>query len=131
LSPPASRCGLVCPAPAAPAADPAAIKAAIEKGSTYLIAEGQAADGSFSSQVGPAVTALAVTALVQSGTPADDPAVAKALAYLLKFRRRRRRDSHARLEGGQLRDRDRDHGARRLQLTAAATRRNSRRPRPS
>ncbi|NDC53072.1 MAG: hypothetical protein EBZ74_01985 [Planctomycetia bacterium] len=79
-------CALVCLAPAAPAADPAAIKAAIERGSKYLIEQGQAADGSFSSQVGPAVTALAVTALVQSGTPADDPAVKKGLEYLLKFR---------------------------------------------
>jgi len=77
---------LVCLATAAPAADPAAIKAAIGRGSKYLIEQGQAADGSFSSQVGPAVTALAVTSLVQSGTPADDPAVQKALAYLLKFK---------------------------------------------
>ena len=68
------------------AADPAAIKSAIEKGSKYLIEQGQSEDGSFSSQVGPAVTALAVTALVQSGTPADDPAVQKALTYLLKFK---------------------------------------------
>ena len=68
------------------AADAVGIKAAIERGSTYLIEQGQAADGSFSSQVGPAVTALAVTALVQSGTPADDPGVKKALEYLLKFR---------------------------------------------
>jgi squalene-hopene/tetraprenyl-beta-curcumene cyclase len=77
---------LACLAPPAPAADPAAIKAAIERGSKYLIEQGQAADGSFSSQVGPAVTALAVTALAQSGTPADDPAVKKGLEYLLKFK---------------------------------------------
>lgn len=77
---------LVGLATTAPAADPAAIRAAIGKGSRYLIDEGQAADGSFSSQVGPAVTALAVTALVQSGTPADDAAVKKGLDYLLKFR---------------------------------------------
>ncbi len=77
---------LACCATIATAADSAAIKAAIEKGSKYLITEGQAADGSFSSQVGPAVTALAVTALAQSGTPADDPAVKKGLEYLLKFK---------------------------------------------
>ena len=77
---------LACVATAALATDNAAIKAAIEKGSKYLIEQGQSEDGSFSSQVGPAVTALAVTALVQSGTPADDPAVQKALAYLLKFK---------------------------------------------
>ena len=77
---------IACFAGVAPAADTAAIKAAIGRGSKYLIEQGQADDGSFSSQVGPAVTALAVTSLVQSGTPADDPAVQKALAYLLKFK---------------------------------------------
>ncbi|MEI7780623.1 MAG: prenyltransferase/squalene oxidase repeat-containing protein [Planctomycetota bacterium] len=68
------------------AADPEAIKASIAKASKYLIEQGQAQDGSFSAQAGPAVTALAVTALVQSGTPADAPAVQKAIAYLLEFR---------------------------------------------
>ena len=77
---------LACMATAGPAADSTVIKAAIAKGSRYLIEDGQAVDGSFSSQVGPAVTALAVTALAQSGTPADDPAVKKGLEYLLKFR---------------------------------------------
>jgi len=38
---------LVCLATAAPAADTAAIKAAIERGSKYLIEQGQADDGSF------------------------------------------------------------------------------------
>ena len=77
---------LGCLATAAPAADTTAIKAAIARGSKYLVEQGQAADGSYSSQVGPAVTALAVTALVQSGTPADDESVKKGLAYLLKFK---------------------------------------------
>jgi hypothetical protein len=61
--------------PATPAATPDAIRAAIAKGSTFLTEQEQAADGSFSAEVGPAVTALAVTALVRSGTPADAPAV--------------------------------------------------------
>jgi squalene-hopene/tetraprenyl-beta-curcumene cyclase len=78
---------LACLGSAAPAADDAAIKAAIEKASKYLVKEGQADDGSFSSQAGPAITALCVTALVKSGTPADAPAVQKALAYLLSFKR--------------------------------------------
>ena len=78
-------CAAMGAAPAE-AADRAAIRAAIEKAATYLIEQGQAADGSFSSQAGPAVTALAVTALVKSGTPADAPAVKKAIDYLLGFR---------------------------------------------
>ena len=73
-------------APRTEAADPAAIRAAIAKGSTFLVEQGQAADGSFSATVGPAVTALAVTALAKSGTPADAPAVRKGIDYLLSFK---------------------------------------------
>ena len=65
--------------------DETAIRAAIERASAYLIKQGQTADGSFSAPNGPAVTALAVTALVKSGTPADAPAVKKGLDYLLGF----------------------------------------------
>ena len=72
--------------PAARAADPAAIRAAISKASAFLTEKAQADDGSFSAEVGPAVTALAVTGLVRSGTPADAPAVKKGLSYLLSFR---------------------------------------------
>lgn len=68
------------------AAPPEAIRAAIAKAATFLVEHEQAADGSFSADVGPAVTALAVTALVKSGTPVDAPAVQKGLAYLLSFR---------------------------------------------
>ena len=68
------------------AAAPDAIRAAITKGSAFLVEKEQAADGSFSAEVGPAVTALAVTALVRSGTPADAPAVKQGVAYLLSFR---------------------------------------------
>jgi squalene-hopene/tetraprenyl-beta-curcumene cyclase len=68
------------------AATPDAVRAAIAKGATFLVEKEQAADGSFSAEVGPAVTALAVTALVRSGTPADAPAVKRGLAYLLSFR---------------------------------------------
>ncbi|MFM7519964.1 MAG: prenyltransferase/squalene oxidase repeat-containing protein [Planctomycetota bacterium] len=67
-------------------ADAVAIRAAIDRGVAYLKATGQDADGSFSPKAGPAVTALAVTALVRSGVAADDPAVAKAVAHLLTFR---------------------------------------------
>jgi squalene-hopene/tetraprenyl-beta-curcumene cyclase len=68
------------------AADPAAIRAAMERGARYLKTSGQESDGSFSPKAGPAVTALVVTALVGGGVPADDPAVARALAHLLTFR---------------------------------------------
>ena len=66
---------LACLVTVARAAEPVAIKAAIEKASKYLVEQGQAQDGSFSAQAGPAITALAVAALVKSGTPADAPAV--------------------------------------------------------
>jgi squalene-hopene/tetraprenyl-beta-curcumene cyclase len=72
--------------PGASAADPAAIRAAIQKASAFLVEQGQAEDGSFSSQAGPAVTALAATALSRNGTPPDAPAMQKALGYLLRFK---------------------------------------------
>lgn len=68
------------------AATPEEIRAAILRGTAFLVEREQAPDGSFSADVGPAVTALAVTALVKSGTPVDTPAVQKGLAYLLSFR---------------------------------------------
>jgi hypothetical protein len=72
--------------PSARAADPAAIRAAVDKAATFLVERGQAADGSFSAEVGPAVTALAVTALVKAGRPVTDPAVQRGLDFLLSFR---------------------------------------------
>ncbi len=72
--------------PACHAADEAAIDAAIAKATDYLVETGQAEDGSFSAQVGPAVTALTVAGLVKSGTPADAPAVQKAVRYVLSFK---------------------------------------------
>ena len=71
---------------AAPAATPEAIRTSLARGSAFLVEREQAADGSFSAEVGPAVTALAVTALMRAGTPADAPAVQRGLAYLLTFR---------------------------------------------
>jgi squalene-hopene/tetraprenyl-beta-curcumene cyclase len=72
--------------PAARAADEAAIRNAVARASAFLIEQGQAADGSFSAQAGPAVTALAVAALVKSGTPPDAAAVQRGLDSLLRFR---------------------------------------------
>ncbi|MEI6504332.1 MAG: prenyltransferase/squalene oxidase repeat-containing protein [Planctomycetota bacterium] len=71
---------------AARAADPATIRAALTKGAAFLVEKEQADDGSFSADVGPAVTALAVTALVRSGMPVDAPPVKKGLTYLLSFK---------------------------------------------
>jgi hypothetical protein len=71
---------------AARAADEAAMRTAIAEASAYLINQGQAVDGGFSAQAGPAVTALAVTALVKTGTPVDAPAVQKGIDYLLRFK---------------------------------------------
>jgi len=69
----------------AKAADPAAIRGSIAKASEYLARQGQAADGSFSAQAGPAITALAVAALVRSGTPIEAPVVTRGLQALLSF----------------------------------------------
>jgi len=51
----------------------------------YLLQRGQAADGSFSAQAGPAVTGLVVTALLRNGASPDDPAIAKSLQYIEGF----------------------------------------------
>lgn len=56
----------------------------VAKGISYLTTNGQAADGSFSGQAGPGITALATTALLQHGLRVESPAVSKALKYLEK-----------------------------------------------
>ena len=68
------------------AAERADVAQAITKASAFLTEQGQEPSGGFSPQVGPAVTALALTALVESGTPPNHPAVAKGLTYLLSHR---------------------------------------------
>ncbi|MFK7788159.1 MAG: prenyltransferase/squalene oxidase repeat-containing protein [Phycisphaeraceae bacterium] len=58
--------------------------ASIEKGIAYLRAS-QGDDGSWMPDLGPAVTGLALTALLeQPNIGPDDPAAAKAIAYILK-----------------------------------------------
>jgi squalene-hopene/tetraprenyl-beta-curcumene cyclase len=56
----------------------------VDKALEYLNTH-QAADGSFSSKAGPAVTALIVTSVIRSGRPTTDPVVAKGLKYLEGF----------------------------------------------
>ncbi len=58
---------------------------AVSKAIDYLRTKGQAADGSYSAQSGPAITALITTAILQHGRSADDPLVRKSLKYLEKF----------------------------------------------
>lgn len=69
------------PQGAAPGATDQIVAKAIE----FLRIHGQAPDGSFSAQTGPAVTALVATALLKNGRSPDDPLVAKSLKYLEGF----------------------------------------------
>ncbi|MBC8368643.1 MAG: terpene cyclase/mutase family protein, partial [Planctomycetes bacterium] len=57
------------------------------KAVAYLQNIGQAEDGSFSGESGPGITSIVTVALLRNGVTAADPAVAKALKYLLGFRR--------------------------------------------
>jgi squalene-hopene/tetraprenyl-beta-curcumene cyclase len=58
------------------------LETAVTKGIDFLRTKGQAADGSFSKQVGIGVTALAATAMLRHGRSPDDPVVAKALKFI-------------------------------------------------
>ncbi len=66
-------------------ADEALRKQIVAKGIRYLEEQGQAKDGSFSAPTGPAITALAATALMRNGRSPEHPTVAKALRYLSRF----------------------------------------------
>ncbi len=74
---------LASPAGALDAADRQRADEAISRGVVYLQST-QAPDGSWTPQVGPAVTGLALRALIDApGVTANDPAVANARQYLL------------------------------------------------
>ncbi|MFO7903264.1 MAG: hypothetical protein ACQESR_13985 [Planctomycetota bacterium] len=60
----------------------------VSKAIAYLETKGQSPQGAFSGFSGPAVTALATTALVRHGRPVDSPAVAQAIEYLEQFIRK-------------------------------------------
>jgi len=66
-------------------ADETVLQRSIEAGSRYLTEIGQAEDGSFSAESGPAVTALALTGLLRTGTSVDADVVSRGLDYLLSF----------------------------------------------
>ncbi len=57
----------------------------VNRAVAFLATKGQAEDGSFSSQAGPAVTALVATALMRHGRTPSDPVISKSLAYLEQF----------------------------------------------
>ncbi len=72
------------PPAAAVGPDDKDVRAVVEKGYAFL-KKTQVADGSWSADVaGPGVTALVVAGLLRSGHAADDPVVAKGLAFLEK-----------------------------------------------
>lgn len=72
--------------PAEPAgSDAATYEQMVSRAVSFLATKGQAEDGAFSSQAGPAVTALVATALMRHGRTVTDPLVAKSLKYLEQF----------------------------------------------
>lgn len=82
--------GMACYGALAQAADPAAPPAAaytkmVDRAVEYLRTKGQAEDGSFSAQAGPAVTGLVAAGLLQNGRSPTEPVIAKALKYLEGF----------------------------------------------
>jgi squalene-hopene/tetraprenyl-beta-curcumene cyclase len=58
---------------------------ALDKAIQFLLTKRQAADGSFSAQAGPGVTAVVTAGILRHGRTADDPALAKSLKYLETF----------------------------------------------
>ena len=73
-------CGCVFPVSAQAAEEDVRI-AATKKASAYLLETGQAEDGSFSAQVGPAITGLVITSLIKSGTTVQSKEIQQALKY--------------------------------------------------
>ncbi len=58
----------------------------VSRAVNYLLEKGQDRDdGSYSKQLGPAVTALCTTALLKNGHSLKDPKIQKSLTYLEKF----------------------------------------------
>ena len=63
---------------------PALYQQTVSRGITFL-RKAQNRDGSFSSELSPAITALVTTALLKHGVPTADPLVADGLRYLEGF----------------------------------------------
>lgn len=75
----------VCLATLSAGAAPPSHSQVVEKAITYLRNVGQAQNGSFSAQAGPAVTALVITGLLRNGRSPDEPFIARGLSYLESF----------------------------------------------
>ncbi len=69
----------------APAFDRQLYEQTVTRAIQYFQSKGQAEDGSYSAQAGPAVTALVTTGILRTGRSVDDPLVAKSLKYLEGF----------------------------------------------
>jgi len=83
-----SFAGPVAAGPDAPdegAIDAKAYQQAVERGIQFLASKGQAADGSYSGQLGPGVTAVVTTGILRHGRSPGDPLVARSLEYLKDF----------------------------------------------
>jgi squalene-hopene/tetraprenyl-beta-curcumene cyclase len=65
-----------------PLGDQRVFENTVNKAIEYFRTKGQAADGSFSAESSPAITALVATAILRSGRTPDDPLVARSLKYL-------------------------------------------------
>ena len=65
--------------------DRAAYDRAVAKGIDYLRTKGQAGNGSYSAEAGPAITAIVTAAVLKHGRSVEDPQVAKSLDYLQGF----------------------------------------------
>ncbi len=82
---------LVVPAVAAPdgsikkTVDAQTYRQTVDRAIQFLASKGQATDGSFSGQLGPGITAVVATGLLQHGRGPGDPLVARSLKYLEGF----------------------------------------------
>ena len=69
--------------------DKAIHRQTVSRGVTYLLEKGQdPQDGSFSKQLGPAVTSMCVFALLKNGVPVSHEKIQKSLKFLESFVRR-------------------------------------------
>lgn len=69
-----------------PAIDVVQYQQTVSRGISFLVNQGQdKSDGSFSKQLGPAVTAMCVTSLLQHGIPIQSDSVKQGLQYLEGF----------------------------------------------
>src|SRR5439155_866677 len=78
-------CAALGPLSAADEATAKKYEQMVDRAIAFLATKGQADDGSFNAQAGPAVTALVTTAVLRHGRSPEDPLVAKALRHVERF----------------------------------------------